>query len=152
MFTFSRNSTSTKGRHKMAWDTCWDISASYEMIFFKFWTWSPWWIQLSWDPGFLWGFLEAREGSGKIQTLFHYLAENWVELILNSTCLAQTSSVAGSTTNVLKLLDQGPKPPIYIHLILEISSLKNLVWQTGCFVYSQLDFYCLCSMQKSSSK
>ena len=43
-------------------------------------------------------------------------------------------------------------PPIHLHLIFEISSLKNQVWQTWCFVYFKLDFYCLCSLQKSSSK
>ena len=39
-------------------------------------------------------------------------------------------------------------PPIHLHLIFEISSLKNLVQQTGFFVYFRLDFYCLCSLQK----
>ena len=43
-------------------------------------------------------------------------------------------------------------PPIHLRLIFEISNLKNLVRQTRFFVYFQLDFYCLCSLQKSSSK
>ena len=43
-------------------------------------------------------------------------------------------------------------PPIHLHLIFEISNLKNLVRQTGIFVYFELDFYCLCSMQKSCLK
>ena len=43
-------------------------------------------------------------------------------------------------------------PPIHLYLIFEISSLKNPVRRTGFFVYFELDFYCLCSLQKSSSK
>ena len=34
----------------------------------------------------------------------------------------------------------------------EISSLKNQVRRTRFFVYFDLDFYCLCSLQKSSLK
>ena len=72
LFTLSRNSIFSKGQHKMAWNTtCWDTLVSYEMIFFKFWTWVLLLVQLSLDPGFLWGFLGGREGSGNIQTLFH---------------------------------------------------------------------------------
>ena len=43
-------------------------------------------------------------------------------------------------------------PPIHLHLIFEISSLKNPVHRTGFFVYFELDFYCLCSLQKSGWK
>ena len=43
-------------------------------------------------------------------------------------------------------------PTIHLHLIFEISSLKNQVGEPGFFVYFELDFYCLCSLQKSSSK
>ena len=43
-------------------------------------------------------------------------------------------------------------PPIHLHLIFEISSLKNQVGRTGFFVYFNLDFYSLCSLQKSSLK
>ena len=41
---------------------------------------------------------------------------------------------------------------IDLHLIFEKSSFKNQFGQTWFFVYSVLDFYCLCSLQKSSSK
>ena len=44
------------------------------------------------------------------------------------------------------------KRPIYLHLILEISSLKNLVLRTGFFVHFKVDFYCMCSLQKSGLK
>ena len=40
-------------------------------------------------------------------------------------------------------------PPIHLYLLCEISSLKNPVRRTGVFVYFELDFYCLCSLQKS---
>ena len=42
--------------------------------------------------------------------------------------------------------------PIHLHLIFEKSSWKNQVQQTGFLVYFELDFYCLCSLQKSISK
>ena len=42
--------------------------------------------------------------------------------------------------------------PVYLHLIFEKSSLKIRVWWTGFFVYFELDFYCLCSLQNSSVK
>ena len=41
---------------------------------------------------------------------------------------------------------------VHLHSDFEISSLKNLVRRTGFFVYFELDFYCLRSLQKSSSK
>ena len=40
----------------------------------------------------------------------------------------------------------------HLHSDFEISCLKNLVRRTGFFVYFKLDFYCLHSLQKSSSK
>ena len=43
-----------------------------------------------------------------------------------------------------------PIPPIHLHLIFEISTFKNQVRQTGSFVYLELDFYCLCNLQKFS--
>ena len=43
-------------------------------------------------------------------------------------------------------------PPVDLYLNFEIPSLKNPVWQTWFFVYFELDFYCLCSLQNSSSK
>ena len=39
-----------------------------------------------------------------------------------------------------------------LHLIFEKSSLQNQVGRTWFLVYIQLDFYCLCSLQNSSSK
>ena len=41
-------------------------------------------------------------------------------------------------------------PPVLLHLILEKSSLKNQIWRIEYFVYFELDFYCLCSLQKFS--
>ena len=54
-------------------------------------------------------------------------------------------------------------PPVYLHLIFEISSVtrfffnfkldkKSISKQTRFFVEFELDFYCLCSLQKSISK
>ena len=40
-------------------------------------------------------------------------------------------------------------PPVDLYLIFEKSSWKNQVRQTGFLVYFELDFYCLCSLQKS---
>ena len=42
--------------------------------------------------------------------------------------------------------------PIHLYLIFEKSSLKNQVWWNGFLAYFELDFYCLCSLQKSISK
>ena len=36
--------------------------------------------------------------------------------------------------------NQGSLRPIYLHLIFEISSLKNQVWWIGFFVYFELNF------------
>ena len=43
-------------------------------------------------------------------------------------------------------------PPVDLYLISEDSIWKNQVRQTGFLVYYELDFYCLCSLQKSISK
>ena len=43
-------------------------------------------------------------------------------------------------------------PSVLLYLIFEKSSLKNQVQRTGFLVYFVLDFYCLCSLQKSISK
>ena len=43
-------------------------------------------------------------------------------------------------------------PPVDLYLISEKSIWKNQVWRTGFLVYFELDFYCLCSLQKSISK
>ena len=48
--------------------------------------------------------------------------------------------------------NHGSLRPIHLHLIFEISSLKNQVQWTWFFVYFELDFYCLYSLQKSSLK
>ena len=42
--------------------------------------------------------------------------------------------------------------PIHLYLIFEKSSWKNPVRRTGFLVYFELDFYCLCSLQKSILK
>ena len=46
----------------------------------------------------------------------------------------------------------GGKPPVDLYLISEKSIWKSQVWWTGFLVYFKLDFYCLCSLQKSISK
>ena len=43
-------------------------------------------------------------------------------------------------------------PPVDLYLISEKSIWKNQVWRTGFLVDFELDFYCLCSLQKSISK
>ena len=45
-----------------------------------------------------------------------------------------------------------PTRPVHLYLIFEKSSKKNKVGRTGFLVYFELDFYCLCSLQKSISK
>ena len=47
---------------------------------------------------------------------------------------------------------QVTQSPIGLHLIFEHLSLKNQVGRTWFFICFKLDFYCLCSLQKSSSK
>ena len=44
------------------------------------------------------------------------------------------------------------RPPVDLYLISEKSIWKNQVRQTGFLVYFELDFYCLCSLQKSILK
>ena len=44
------------------------------------------------------------------------------------------------------------KPPVDLYLISEKSIWKNQVGRTGFLVYFKLNFYCLCSLQKSISK
>ena len=41
---------------------------------------------------------------------------------------------------------------LHLCLIFEKSSLKNQVWRTVFLVYFKLNFYCLCSLQKSILK
>ena len=43
-------------------------------------------------------------------------------------------------------------PPVDLYLISEKSIWKNQDQQTGFLVYFKLNFYCLCSLQKSISK
>ena len=43
-------------------------------------------------------------------------------------------------------------PPVDLYLISQKSIWRNQVRQTGFLVYFKLDFYCLCSLQKSISK
>ena len=58
----------------------------------------------------------------------------------------QVSTFQILTTSVLH------SPPVDLYLISEKSIWKNQVRQTGFLVYFKLDFYCLCSLQKSISK
>ena len=45
-----------------------------------------------------------------------------------------------------------PSPPVDLYLIYEKSIWKHQVKQNEFLVYFELDFYCLCSLQKSISK
>ena len=52
-------------------------------------------------------------------------------------------------------IEQGDRehlPPIHLYLIFEKSSFKYQLQRIGFLVYFKLDFYCLCSLQKSISK
>ena len=51
-----------------------------------------------------------------------------------------------------KTNSEKPKFPIDLYLISEKSIRKNQVRLTEFLVYFELDFYCLCSLQKSISK
>ena len=42
--------------------------------------------------------------------------------------------------------------PVDLYLISEKTIWRSQVWQTGFLVYLDLDFYCLCSLQKSILK
>jgi hypothetical protein len=42
--------------------------------------------------------------------------------------------------------------PVHLYSIFEKPSSINQVRQTGFLVYFELDFYCLCSLQKSILK
>ena len=46
----------------------------------------------------------------------------------------------------------GVLPSVDLYLISEKSIWKDQAQQTGFLVYFELDFYCLCSLQKSISK
>ena len=52
----------------------------------------------------------------------------------------------------MEQLAKRPNPAYNQRLIFEKLSLKNQVGWTWFFVYFQLDFYCLCSLQSSSLK
>ena len=41
---------------------------------------------------------------------------------------------------------------LHLYFNFEKSSWKNEVWQTGFLVYFELDFFCMCSLQKIISK
>ena len=43
-------------------------------------------------------------------------------------------------------------PPVDLYLIFEKSTWRNQVRQTGLKTYFELDFHCLCSLQKSILK
>ena len=53
---------------------------------------------------------------------------------------------------VNKTNSEKPISPVDLYLISEKSIWKNQVQQTRFLVYFELDFYCLCSLQKSISK
>ena len=55
-------------------------------------------------------------------------------------------------SNLYKIKDWAVTTPVDLYLIYEKSIWKNQVGRTGFLVYSQLDFYCLRSMQKSILK
>ena len=41
---------------------------------------------------------------------------------------------------------------MYLHLVSKKSIWKNRVWRTEFLVYFEVDFYCMCSLQKSITK
>ena len=43
-------------------------------------------------------------------------------------------------------------PPVDLYMNFEKSSWKNQIRRAGFLVYLELDFYCLCSLQKSILK
>ena len=65
------------------------------------------------------------------------------------TCLKIKSELHIVATHNNPITKSGP---IHLYLIFEKSNWKNQVRQTGFFVYFELDFYCLCRLQKSISK
>ena len=74
----------------------------------------------------------------------------WCYGLRKSYCRCiQTHSLEGAIleVRVFKATVFRVIPFVDLHLIFEISSL-----QTWFFVYFKLDFYCLCSLQNSSSK
>ena len=61
-------------------------------------------------------------------------------------CITWTTLLQQRVSTVIKLKFKGiwkwyrANPPIHLHLIFEISSSKNLVWQTWLFFCFELDF------------
>ena len=108
--------------------------------------------QIMWDQYFPW--VQGTYGdAAKTKTITTKKYARIVALLKSLTC---------GNSSLAPVLDKVPSmyyvstfkgtAPIHLHLIFEISSLKNQVRRTGFFVYYELDFYCLCSLQKSSSK
>ena len=79
-----------------------------------------------------------------------YGASEWSDSINFDTDVVSVDGM--EMIDQLKLLYVRHFPPVDLYLIFEKSSLKNQVLQTGFLVYFELDFYCLCSLKKSSSK
>ena len=74
------------------------------------------------------------------QLLFWSIFDLWSQLIY-LIFKSRTDSILISATL-----------PVDLYLIFEKSSWKSQVRRTGFLVYFKLDFYCLCSLQKSISK
>ena len=74
-----------------------------------------------------------------------------MDLILNLAFTAIQSNIQLTYSRV-PFGVRGLFPPVDLYLISEKSIWKNQVRRTEFLVYFKLDFYCLCSLQKSISK
>ena len=79
-----------------------------------------------------------------------YGASEWSDSINFDTDLTEVDNM--DMIDQLKYIYVRNFPPVDLYLIFEKSSLKNQVLQTRFLVYFELDFYCLCSLQKSILK
>jgi hypothetical protein len=68
-------------------------------------------------------------------------------LVIQKLKINRNAWISAASYRILIYNNQVSNPPIHLHLIFEISSLKNQVRRTGFFVYFELDFYCLCSLK-----
>ena len=78
-----------------------------------------------------------------------------MEAGFEATVLHSTQSIHCTLLKICFMNCQIPHdvlPLVDLYLISEKSIWKNQIRRTGFFVYFELDFYCLCSLQKSILK
>ena len=92
-------------------------------------------------------------------TGLHYLEPNWRNITIALCLISGFGKFSMDlilfwifNNNDNKVTGEAPFPSVDLYLISEKSIWKNPLWRTGFLVYSELDFYCLCSLQKSISK